>query len=98
VLDEVRQPSQQEDGEARGAGGRSTSFWYSSGARSQSGTVPYLPQQPGYNKRLRKLVMTVNWLIRQLAMDTSLWSDDVWVIDSTPIECARSATPSPGPT
>src|SRR3954451_10475712 len=51
---------------------------------------PYLPQQPGYNKRLRKLAGTVNWLIRQLAADTSIWSDDVWVVDSTPIECARS--------
>jgi hypothetical protein len=51
---------------------------------------PYLPQQPGYNKRLRKLAGTVNWLIRQLAVDTSMWSDDVWVVDSTPIECARS--------
>ena len=51
---------------------------------------PYLPQQSGYNKRLRKLAPTVNWLIRQLAVDTSLWSDDVWVVDSTPIECARS--------
>jgi hypothetical protein len=51
---------------------------------------PYLPQQPGYNKRLRKLTGTVNWLIRQLAADTTLWSDDVWVVDSTPIECARS--------
>jgi len=51
---------------------------------------PYLPAQPGYNKRLRKLAATANWLIRQLAADTSIWSDDVWVIDSTPIECARS--------
>jgi hypothetical protein len=51
---------------------------------------PHLPKQPGYNKRLRRLVITVNWLIRQLAADTSIWSDDVWVIDSTPIECARS--------
>jgi hypothetical protein len=25
-----------------------------------------------------------------LAMDTTLWSDDVWVVDSTPVECARS--------
>jgi hypothetical protein len=25
-----------------------------------------------------------------LAMDTSPWSDDVWVIDSTPVECGRS--------
>jgi len=52
--------------------------------------IPYLPQQPGYNKRLRKLAATVNWLIRQLAADTSLWSDDVWVADSTPVECGRS--------
>jgi hypothetical protein len=51
---------------------------------------PYLPQQPGYNKRLRRLAGTVIWLIRALATDTSLWADDVWVIDSTPIECARS--------
>ena len=50
----------------------------------------YLPQQPGYNKRLRKLAATISWLIAMLARDTSLWTDDVWVIDSTPVECARS--------
>ena len=33
---------------------------------------------------------TVTWLIRQLAVDTSIWADEVWVIDPTPIECARS--------
>jgi hypothetical protein len=51
---------------------------------------PYLPQQPGFNKRLRKLAATLNWLVGMLARDTSLWSDDVWVVDSTPVECARS--------
>jgi len=51
---------------------------------------PYLPGQSGYNKRLRKLAATVNWLIGLLARDTSLWSDDVWLVDSTPVECARS--------
>jgi hypothetical protein len=30
---------------------------------------PYLPGQPGYNKRLRKLAGTVSWLIRALATD-----------------------------
>src|SRR3954467_9379581 len=56
---------------------------------------PSLPQQPGYNKRLRKLAGTVNWLIRQLAADTSVWSDDGWVIDSTRIEGpgSRDAVP-----
>jgi hypothetical protein len=51
---------------------------------------PYLPKQPGYNKRLRKLADTFSWLIGMLARDTSLWSDDVWVADSTPVECGRS--------
>jgi len=51
---------------------------------------PYLPGQPGYNKRLRRLAGTVTWLITVLARDTTLWSDDVWVVDSTPVECARS--------
>jgi hypothetical protein len=50
----------------------------------------YLPQQPGYNKRLRALAPTIEWLITILACDTSLWTDDVWVVDSTPVECGRS--------
>lgn len=51
---------------------------------------PYLPQQSGYNKRLRHLAATITWLIGMLARDTTLWTDDVWVVDSTPVECARS--------
>ena len=51
---------------------------------------PYLPHQPGYNKRLRKLAGTMMWLVRALARDTSLWHDGVWVVDSTPVECGRS--------
>jgi len=51
---------------------------------------PYLPEQPGYNKRLRRLGVTIGWLVGVLARDTSLWTDDVWVADSTPVECARS--------
>ena len=60
-------------------------------ARTHLGRMfPYLPQQPGYNKRLRALAATMAWLISVLARDTSLWSDDVWVADSTPVECGRS--------
>ena len=51
---------------------------------------PYLPQQPGYNKRLRRLGVTIGWLVGVLARDITLWTDDVWVVDSTPVECARS--------
>ena len=54
------------------------------------GMFPWLPQQPGYNKRLRALAATMAWLIAVLARDTSVWPDDVWVADSTPVECGRS--------
>ena len=51
---------------------------------------PDLPLQPGCNKRLRKLTATMNWLIGQLSRQASVITDDVWVVDSTPVECARS--------
>jgi hypothetical protein len=50
----------------------------------------YLPGQPGYNRRLRAAAGLITTLIRMLAADTSLWTDDVWVADSTPVECGRS--------
>lgn len=51
---------------------------------------PYLPRQPGYNKRLRKAAELIQQVTRLLAVDTSRWTDDVWVVDSTPVECGRS--------
>jgi Transposase DDE domain len=51
---------------------------------------PYLPQQPGYNKRLRGAASLIRRIVRVLASDTALWSDDVWIVDSTPVECGRS--------
>jgi hypothetical protein len=51
---------------------------------------PYLPQQPGYNKRLRGAASLIRHCIRALAAATSVWADDVWVVDSTPVECGRS--------
>jgi len=50
----------------------------------------YLPGQSGYNRRLRAAATLITTLIRLLAADTSLWTDDVWVVDSTPVECGRS--------
>jgi hypothetical protein len=51
---------------------------------------PYLPQQPGDNKRLRRAAGLIRHAIRVLAADTTVWTDDVWVVDSTPVECGRS--------
>jgi hypothetical protein len=64
--------------------------WLRHARKHLTGMFPYLPGQSGYNKRLRKLAATMCWLIRALATGTSVWSDDVWVIDSTPVECGRS--------
>ena len=64
--------------------------WLRFAGKSLRGLFPYLPGQSGYNKRLRKLAAVMIWLTRVLAADTSLWDDDVWVVDSTPVECGRS--------
>ena len=57
------------------------------------GMFPHVPQQPGYNKRLRALAAAMTWLTAVLARDTSLWSDDVWIADSTPWNAAAPAKP-----
>lgn len=54
------------------------------------GMFPDLPQQSGYNKRLRKLSATMSWLVAVLGTTSSVGDDDVWVVDSTPVECGRS--------
>jgi hypothetical protein len=60
-------------------------------ARAHLGDLfPYLPKQPGYNKRLRAAADLLRRVIRVLASDTTFWTDDVWVADSTPVECGRS--------
>jgi Transposase DDE domain len=64
--------------------------WLRYARKHLRGLFPYLPGQPGCNKRLRKLAGTMCWLIQMLAASTSLWADDVWVVDSTPVECGRS--------
>jgi hypothetical protein len=38
---------------------------------------PYLPQQSGYNKRLRKATDLITRVNRIQAVDTTLWTDDV---------------------
>jgi hypothetical protein len=51
---------------------------------------PYQPGQSGYNKRLRAASALLTHMIRILATDTTLWSDDTWVVDSTPVGCGCS--------
>ncbi|MFF3402865.1 IS982 family transposase [Streptomyces sp. NPDC002659] len=51
---------------------------------------PFVPKQPGWNKRLRAALPLVKRAIRLLATDTDFWFDNHWIIDSTPVECGRS--------
>jgi hypothetical protein len=64
--------------------------WLRHVRRSLPAMFPCLPGQSGYNKRLRRLAETMNWLIGMLASQCDVAADDVWVVDSTPVECARS--------
>ena len=55
--------------------------------------VPYLPGQSGDNKRLRRTAGLLGHLIRAVACDTALWSDDGWVVDSTRWRAAAPGRP-----
>lgn len=54
------------------------------------GLFSYLPQRPAYNKRLRNAGSMMQHLIAVLARDCPSWHDDLWLVDSTPVECGRS--------
>jgi Transposase DDE domain len=71
-------------------GVRSEARWLRFVGRALPDAFTYLPGQSGYNKRLRAAGPLLGELIRLLALDTDLWRDNVWVVDSTPVECARS--------
>jgi Transposase DDE domain len=51
---------------------------------------PQLPGQPGYFKRRRKLTETLEWLMEVFASQSPGFYDDLLLVDSTPVECARS--------
>lgn len=51
---------------------------------------PDLPQQPGYFKRRRRLAECLEWLMGIFASQSPGAEDDLLLIDSTPVECARS--------
>ena len=64
--------------------------WLRYADKELAGMFPRTIGQSGGNKRLRKAFFLFIRVIRMLAMDTSLWSDDVWVVDSTPVQCGCS--------
>jgi len=51
---------------------------------------PSLPKRPGYHKRRERLADTIEALIGVFARDSPGFHDDLLLVDSTPVECARS--------
>jgi len=51
---------------------------------------PYLPKQPGYNKRLRVLAPTIAHVLGHLAVSSPSFCDNLRLLDSTPVPCGKS--------
>ena len=71
-------------------GARSEAHWIRYARIHLHGMFPYLPQRPGYNKRLRAALPLIKTVIRDLARDSDFWFDNHWIVDSTPIPCGMS--------
>lgn len=55
-----------------------------------TGLFPYLPKRPGYNKRLRAATDMMRHVTAALTRRCVSYTDDIWLVDSTPVECGRS--------
>jgi hypothetical protein len=53
---------------------------------------PYLPNQPGYNKRLRQARWLLDQVLAYLAGQTPGVHDTLRLLDATPVPCAASRT------
>jgi hypothetical protein len=51
---------------------------------------PQRPKRPGYWKRRQRLAEVIETLIGEFARLSPGWDHDLLVVDSTPVECARS--------
>jgi len=51
---------------------------------------PYLPKQPGYNKRMRALAPQIVRLLNAVAFRSPSWCDGLRLLDSTPVPCGAS--------
>jgi hypothetical protein len=60
-------------------------------ARRQLGHLfPYLPSQDALHKRRARLAEAIEWLVGVFAAQSPGSSDDLLLLDSTPVECGRS--------
>ncbi len=59
-------------------------------AKRLSHLFPRLPKQPGFWRRRNRLADTIEALIAEFARHSPGFEDDLLLVDSTPVECARS--------
>ncbi|MGH3247906.1 MAG: IS982 family transposase [Trebonia sp.] len=71
-------------------GFRSEARWLRHASKNLRHLFPFIPLQPGYNKRLRAALPQIKRIIRMLGRDTGFWEDAVWIADSTPVPCGMS--------
>ena len=71
-------------------GHHNESRWLRRARKDIGHLFPYLPKQPGYNKRLRALITQLAHCITVLAADTDLWQHPIRIADSTPVQCGTS--------
>jgi hypothetical protein len=71
-------------------GARSERHWLRFARHRLGHLFPYLPQQAGYNKRLRAAAHLVAVAIRHLAQRAPSWCDGFRLLDATPLPCGAS--------
>ena len=64
--------------------------WLRFAAGRLGGLFPYLPTPSAYNRRLRRAGALVALALRQVAIQTPTWCDQLRLLDSTPLPCAAS--------
>ena len=64
--------------------------WLRFASRRLGHLFPYLPTPSAYNQRLRRAGPLVALAIQDLAAHTPSWSDQLRLVDSTPVPCAAS--------
>jgi hypothetical protein len=71
-------------------GARSERHWLRMVSRRLGHLFPYLPQQSGYNKRLRAATDQIALVLRALAVATPTTHEPVRLLDATPLPCGTS--------
>jgi hypothetical protein len=71
-------------------GARSERHWLRFAHTRLGHLFPYLPGQPGYNKRLRAAGHHLSLVIRHLAMAAPSWRDGFRLLDATALPCGQS--------